>query len=517
MSAMRTVTATSATSAVSAMKMTRGFCLAVSLLACAAAPLAAGTDFDGWKNAQPPQPDVLVVRHATIWTSGPQGRLADADLLVRHGKVAAVGSHLTAPAGAIEIDATGKHVTPGIIDPHSHSDIVGNVNEGTNIVTSEVRIEDVVNAESIAVYRELAGGVTAVNLLHGSANAIGGQNAVVKLRWGALPDEMFFGAPPGIKFALGENPKQSNWGDAAEGKRRYPQTRQGVEQAIRETFLAARDYQRQWDDYRRDPHPDRIPPRRNLQLEAVAEILAGKRLVHAHSYRADEILMLMRLAEEFGFHIATLQHVMEGYKVADEIARHGAGGSTFSDWWAYKYEVVDAIPYNGAIMWQRGVVTTFNSDSNELARRLNLEAAKAVRYGNVPETEALKFVTLNSAIQLHVADRIGSLEAGKDADFVIWSGSPLSTYSVAEQTWVDGRKYFDRAADLKHRDELARERAALVAKVKAESKSEAPAGAAPKTPPPSYIFWDSNEDTESPFFDAGDAGGSGAGAGEEPR
>jgi imidazolonepropionase-like amidohydrolase len=518
-------------------------CLAVSLLACCAAPLAAGTDFDGWKNAPPPQPEVLVVRHATIWTSGPQGRLADADLLVRRGKVAAVGAHLAAPAGAVEIDATGRHVTPGIIDPHSHSDIVGNVNEGSNIITAEVRIEDVVNAESIAIYRELAGGVTAVNLLHGSANAIGGQNAVVKLRWGALPDEMFFGAPPGIKFALGENPKQSNWGDGGGGgKRRYPQTRQGVEQAIRETFLAARDYQREWDDYRKDPRPGRIPPRRDLQLEAVTEILSGKRLVHAHSYRADEILMLLRLAEEFGFHVATLQHVLEGYKIADEIARHGAGGSTFSDWWAYKYEVVDAIPYNGALMWERGVVTTFNSDSNELSRRLNLEAAKAVRYGNVPETEALKFVTLNSAIQLHVADRIGSLEAGKDADFVIWSGSPLSTYSVVEETWVDGRKYFDRAADLKHRDDLARERAALIAKVRAETKSEgkdrdkdknkpgskettagapsapgtpaAPAApAAPTPPPPSYIFWDSNEDTESPFFDARDIGGSGGSGG----
>jgi imidazolonepropionase-like amidohydrolase len=502
--------------------MKRRLCLAVSLLCCcAAAPLFAGSDFDGWKNAQPPQPEVLVVRHATIWTSGPQGKLADADLLIKKGKIAAVGAHLAAPAGAVEIDATGKHVSPGIFDPHSHSDIVGNVNEGTNIVTAEVRIEDVVNAESIAVYRELAGGVTTVNLLHGSANAIGGQNAVVKLRWGAPPEEMFFGAPQGIKFALGENPKQSNWGDSGENvKKRYPQTRQGVEQIIRETFLAARDYQRRWDEYRKDPRADRVPPRRDLQLEAVAEILDGKRLVHSHCYRADEIIMLLRVAEQFGFRVATLQHVMEGYKVADEIAAHGAGGSTFSDWWAYKVEVIDAIPYNGAIMWQRGVVTTFNSDSNELARRLNLEAAKAVRYGNVPEAEALKFVTLNSAKQFHVDDRIGSLEPGKDADFVIWSGSPLSTYSVAEQTWIDGRKYFDRAEDLKHRTEIADERAALVAKVKAESKKDGKdkdkdrKSAEEKPPTPSYIVWDSNEDTESPFFDARTTT---SGAQEKPR
>jgi imidazolonepropionase-like amidohydrolase len=505
-------------------------CIAVSMLCGAAAPLVAGSDFDGWRNVQPRQPEVLVVRHATIWTSGPQGKLADADLLVKKGKIAAVGAHLAAPAGAVEIDATGKHVSPGIFDPHSHSDIVGNVNEGTNIVTSEVRIEDVVNAESIAIYRELAGGVTTVNLLHGSANAIGGQNAVVKLRWGAPPEDLFFGAPQGIKFALGENPKQSNFGGAGEdARRRYPQTRQGVEQVIRETFLAARDYQRRWDEYRKNPRADKVPPRRDLQLDAVVEIMNGKRLVHSHSYRADEILMLMRLAEEFGFRIATFQHVLEGYKVADEIAAHGAGGSTFSDWWAYKDEALDAIPYNGAIMWQRGVVTTFNSDSNELARRLNLEAAKAVRYGNVPETEALKFVTLNSAKQFHVDDRIGSLEPGKDADFVIWSGSPLSTYSVAEQTWIDGRKYFDRAEDLKHRDEIARERAELVAKVKAESKREEKdkdkdkgkdkdkdkdRKSTEEKPPPSYIYWDSNEDTDSPFFDASALSG---GAGEKPR
>ncbi|MGE5233441.1 MAG: amidohydrolase, partial [Acidobacteriota bacterium] len=264
---------------------------ALLLAAGTVAPLSAGADCDAWNNLQPAQPDALVVRHATIWTSGPQGKLEDADLLIRKGKIAAVGTHLEVPPGAVEIDATGKHVTPGIIDPHSHSDIVGDVNEGTNTVTSEVRIQDVVDSESIAIYRELAGGVTAVNLLHGSANAIGGQNAVIKLRWGAPPEELFLkGAPPGIKFALGENPKQSNWGPDA--KTRYPQTRQGVEQAIREKFLAALDYEREWDAWRKNPRADQVPPRRDLQLDAIVEILEGKRLVHAHSYRADEILML---------------------------------------------------------------------------------------------------------------------------------------------------------------------------------------------------------------------------------
>jgi imidazolonepropionase-like amidohydrolase len=406
---------------------------------------------------------------------------------------------LTVPPGTVEIDGTGKHVSPGIIDCHSHSDIVGDVNEGTNIITSEVRIQDVVNSESIAIYRELAGGVTAVNLLHGSANSIGGQNQVIKLRWGASPDELIFQeAPPGIKFALGENPKQSNWGVE---NRRFPQTRQGVEESIRERFMAARDYERHWAEYKKNPRADIVPPRRDLQLEAIAEVLDGKRLVHSHAYRADEMLMLMHLAEEFGFRVATFQHVMEGYKIADEMVRHGVGGSTFSDWWAYKYEVIDAIPYNGAIMWERGATVSFNSDSSELARRLNTEAAKAVRYGNVPEVEAFKFVTINSAKQLRIDKWVGSLEPGKDADFVIWSTSPLSSYSVAEQTWVDGRKYFDRAEDLTHRGELDAERAALIAKVKASEKSKPKDGDAkkPDTPKPSYILWESNSDESSPF------------------
>jgi imidazolonepropionase-like amidohydrolase len=451
-------------------------------LLCLAAASHGQGDPEAWKNAKPTQPEAVLIQNATVWTSAAAGRLENADVLIRKGLIAEVGQKLAVPAGAVVIDGTGKHVTPGIIDAHSHSAIVGNVNEGTHITTSEVRIHDVIDSESIEIYRQLAGGVTAVNLLHGSANSIGGQNAVIKLRWGASPSELVFKeAPAGIKFALGENPKQSNWN--AEN-RRFPQTRSGVELSIEERFLAALDYRRQWEAWKQGgARSKKLPPRRDYQLDAIVEILEGKRLVHAHSYRADEILMLLRLAEKHGFQIASLQHILEGYKVADEIAAHGAGASSFSDWWAYKWEVIDAIPWNGAIMWERGVNVSFNSDDDELARRLNLEAAKAVRYGNVPEEEALKFVTVNPAKQLGVDRWVGTLEAGKQADIAIWNGSPLSTFSLCEQTWVDGRKYFDRAADLAKRTELAQERAALIDKIRNQSKKgETPAGEEPKTP-----------------------------------
>ncbi|MEM8994162.1 MAG: amidohydrolase family protein [Acidobacteriota bacterium] len=424
-----------------------------------------------WRAALPEQPELLFVTGASVVTSGPRGAWRQADLLIEKGIIKAVGPGLEAPEGATVIDATGKQISPGLVDAHSHTAIFGGVNEGSNIVTAEVRIADVIDPTDINLYRQLAGGLTTANLLHGSANSIGGQNAVIKLRWGASASGLLFEeAPQGIKFALGENPKQSNWGVSGA---RYPQTRQGVEQSIRERFVAALDYRAAFERYERAGGAGKglIPPRRDLQLEAILEIIDGTRLVHAHSYRADEILMLLEVAEDYGFTIASFQHVLEGYKVADELAAAGAGASTFSDWWAFKYEVVDAIPWNGAIMWDRGVVTSFNSDSSELARRLNLEGSKAIRYGGVNPMDALKFVTINPAIQLGIDRWVGSLEVGKHADFVVWSGFPYSTASVVLETWVDGRKYFDRTEDLAARERIAAERQALIAAVRAAKAS----------------------------------------------
>jgi len=436
----------------------------------------------------------VVVQNATIWTQGPDGRLDRADLLVRDGKIVKVGRGLSVPSDAQVIDGTGKHVTPGLIDCHSHTAIRGGVNEGSNNVTAEVRVDDVLDPRDIDLYRELAGGLTAAHALHGSANSIGGQDAIVKLHYDTTRDRMLIpGAPPGIKFALGENPKRSNFRESGRPER-YPATRMGVMDSIAAAFTAARHYQAEWDAYDKLPAKEkdrREPPRRNLQLEAVSQILQGKRLIHSHCYRQDEILALIRTCEAFGVKIGTFQHVLEGYKVADEIAAHGAGGSTFSDWWAYKLEAYDAIPYNGALMHQRGIVVSFNSDSDELARRLNLEAAKAVKYGSVPELDALSFVTLNAAKQLRIDGRTGSLEAGKDADFVVWSGSPLSVYSTAEQTWVDGVKEFDRARDLRQRAARERERAEAIAKIRGETKSaaKAEASASKPVPPAVAVTW----------------------------
>ncbi|MFZ4620340.1 MAG: amidohydrolase family protein [Bacteroidota bacterium] len=408
----------------------------------------------------PKQSDVLV-KNTTIWTSGPQGKLEETDILFSKGKISKIGKGLSAPSGAVTIDGTGKHVTAGLIDAHSHTAISEGVNESGQAVTAEVRIGDVVNSDDINIYRQLAGGLTTINQLHGSANAIGGQNQVSKLRWGMLPEQMKFeGAIPGIKFALGENPKQSNWGEKY--TTRYPQTRMGVEQLIRDEFTAAREYEKALNAAKNTPTI--IPPRRDLELETLVEILNKKRLIHSHCYRQDEIMMLLKVSDDFGFQIGTLQHVLEGYKVADEIAKRGVGASCFSDWWAYKYEVIDAIPYAGAVMNNAGVVVSFNSDSNELARRMNTEAAKAVRYGGLSETDALKFVTINPAKQLRINDRVGSLEPGKDADFVIWSGHPLSTYTICEQTWIEGRKFFDRQEDSVMRAEVQSKKAELVQK-----------------------------------------------------
>jgi imidazolonepropionase-like amidohydrolase len=449
-----------------------------------AAPAVAGSP-EAWRAAPPAQPAAVLVRNATVWTAGPQGTLANADLLVVNGKIAAVGRGLAAPKNALVVDATGKHVAPGVIDEHSHSAILGNVNECTNSVTCEVRIQDVINCESPNIYRQLASGVTVMHLLHGSCNAIGGQCAVIRNRWGAPPDQLLFTeAPPTVKFALGENPKQANFG--ADRTDRYPKTRAGVEQTIRDAFLRAQDYDRAWDEWRAGTRA--LPPRRDLQLDALSEIVHGKRLVHCHSYRQDEVLMLMRLSESFGFRINTFTHILEGYKVADELAAHGASALGFSDWWQYKQEVIDAIPWNAWIMWDRGVNVGFNSDSDELARRLNTEAAKAIKYGGMPADEAIKTVTLNPARSLKIDGRVGSLEPGKDADFAIWSGSPLSPYSACEQTWIQGRKYFDREADMAGRGALAAERAALIAHARAAKKEVGPgAGAGGRRPMPRYL------------------------------
>jgi len=436
----------------------------------AEAKKAAERDLANRRVAHPPmegrgpivQPGSVIVRNATIWTSGPQGIVSRADLLVANGRIQAVGSSLAAGPAVQEIDGTGLHVTPGILDCHSHSMILGAVNEATLPSTAMVRIADVVNSESENIHQQLAGGTTLVNLLHGSANPIGGQNCVIKLREGATPEALKFEpAPGGIKFALGENVKQSGWGDKA--VTRFPQTRMGVGTFYRNRFTAAQQYR---EAFRKGRQADGSPVRRDLELEALMEILEGTRLIHCHSYRQDEILAFLRMMESFGVRVASLQHILEGYKVADEIARHGAGASAFADWWAYKYEVIDAIPYAGSLMRERGVTVSFNSDSSDHARRLNFEAAKAVKYGGTPEAEALKFVTLNPAKQLGIDHRVGSLESGKDADFVIWNGSPLDSATRCLETWVDGRCYFRLSAESARVKALQEERTALLAKAR---------------------------------------------------
>lgn len=386
-----------------------------------------------------PEQGTVVLKNATVWTSSSAGIIQNADVLISNGRIAGVGKGLTA---ALSIDCSGKHITPGIIDEHSHIAISRGVNEGTHAITTEVRIGDVVDPNDVNIYRQLAGGVTASHLLHGSANPMGGQLQFIKLRWGQDVDQLKVqGAAPTVKFALGENVKQSNWGDRFTV--RYPQSRMGVEQLMRDAFQAAREYEREL----KAAAVGGIPVRRDIQLDALVEIMNSKRNIHCHSYVQSEILMLMRLTEEFGFKVHTFTHILEGYKVAKEMAKHGARASSFSDWWAYKFEVYDAIPENTGILHAAGVVTSVNSDDAEMARRLNQEAAKSVKYGNVSQEEALKFCTLNSAKQMAMDDRIGSLEMGKDADVVVWSGNPLSNMSRVERTFVDGREMFSLETD----------------------------------------------------------------------
>lgn len=408
-------------------------------------------------------PQKVMFRNATVWTCGAAGILENCDVLVEDGIIKGVGKALELPADAQLIDATGLHLSPGIIDCHSHMATDGGVNESGQAVTAEVRIGDFIDCNDISIYRQLAGGVTAANILHGSANPIGGQNQVIKLRWGALPNEMkMIEAPSGIKFALGENVKRSNAGMRS-GPVRYPASRMGVEQILRDQFAAALDYEKSWREWEQTGNG--LPPRRDLQSEAILEIIRGQRWVHCHSYRQDEILAFLRVLEDYKIRVGSLQHILEGYKVAEVLASHGAMASSFSDWWAYKFEVFDAIPHNGALMQQQGIVVSFNSDDDELARHLNHEAAKAIKYGGVKPEEALKFVTLNPAKQLRIDKYVGSIEVGKQADIVLWSQSPLSTMSRCEQTWIDGRKYFDRQQDLAQRASIKELQSKLVQKV----------------------------------------------------
>jgi imidazolonepropionase-like amidohydrolase len=417
--------------------------------------------------AQTPGPAIVAIRGGTVLTVT-RGTIPNGTVVLRDGKIAAVGGPETpVPSGADVVDASGRFVSPGIIDAHSHI-ATDAINEGGTTVSSMTGIEDVLNPTDINIYRDLAGGLTTANVLHGSANPIGGKNAVIKLRWGKTrADELLFeGALPGIKFALGENPKDMRFGGGGQQPqppRRYPATRLGVEFVIRDAFTRAKAYQQDWQDYtsRSAAGAAVVAPRRDLQLEPLVEILEGKRLVHAHCYRADEILMLIRLAEDFGFKIATFQHVLEGYKVADEIAAHGAGASTFSDWWGYKVEAEDATPYNAALMVRRGVLVSINSDSAEHARRLNTEAAKAIHWGGLSEDEAFALVTINPAKQLRIENRVGSLEVGKDADVVVWNKHPLSTYAVADRVYIDGAMYYDRLAEDRRLTEARQEKMRL--------------------------------------------------------
>jgi imidazolonepropionase-like amidohydrolase len=422
--------------------------------------------------------EVTVIQNATIMSEGAKGTFKGT-IVVENGKIKEVGENVMVPAGATVIDAQGQFVIPGIIDCHSHIAVDGGVNEGSVSVSSMVNIKDVINPEDIAIYRALAGGVTAANILHGSANAIGGQTLVLKMRWGQDAEGMIFqGATPGIKFALGENPKRAGNPQGGRGatatNARYPATRMGVEDVIREAFNEAKQYKATWDAYdaavAKGQHP--LPPRKDLKLEPLKEVLEGKRFVHAHCYRADEILMLIRVADDYGFKIKTFQHVLEGYKVAKEIAAHGAGGSTFSDWWGYKMEAIDAIPYNAAVMTRKGVVSSLNSDDAELMRRLNTEAAKAMKYGGLTREEALALVTINPAKQLGVDNRVGSIEVGKDADIVIYDKDPLSNYAKVQKVWIDGNKYFDRDSDVSARPNKELEKKKLTDKEKAATPAQ---------------------------------------------
>ncbi|WP_293310424.1 amidohydrolase family protein [Pedobacter sp. UBA5917] len=429
--------------------------------------------FSAFGSTELPKQETVLIKNGTVWTNEKEGILQNADVLLENGKIKAVGKNLSA-SGAKVIDATGKHITAGIIDEHSHIAGAGGINEGAQSVSAEVRVADIINSEDVNIYRQLAGGVTTSHILHGSANPIGGQSQLIKLRWGKSPEELkFVGADGFIKFALGENVKQSNFGTGA----RFPVTRMGVEQTFVDEFTRAKEYEKALSVKGNSV-------RKDLELDAIVEILNNKRFITCHSYVQSEINMLIHVGDSLGFKINTFTHILEGYKVADKMKAHGIAGSTFSDWWAYKNEVAEAIPYNGKIMHNVGITTAFNSDDAEMARHLNQEAGKSVLYGNVPEEDALKFVTLNPAVMLHIDDKVGSLKAGKDADVVIWTANPLSIYARAEKTFVDGVAYWDIDKDAQVIKAQQIEKARLIQKM-LESKSKGgrtqrPMGDAPR-------------------------------------
>ena len=433
----------------------------------------------GWTK-QPTQ-NKLLFKNATVWTNEQEGILRAADVAISEGKILAVGQNLIGTEifgkeAFQEIDATGKHLTTGIIDEHSHIAIDRGVNEGTQASSAEVSIANVIKSNDINIYRQLSGGVTTAQLLHGSANPIGGQSGIIKFRWGSAPEKMKFeGAAGFIKFALGENVKQSNWGDFE--RIRFPQTRMGVEQVFYDHFHRARAYEQEWKTYNTLSMSDKrktIAPREDLEMNTLVEILNKERFITCHSYVQSEINMLMKVADSMGFTLNTFTHILEGYKVADKMKEHGAGGSTFSDWWAYKFEVNDAIPYNAALLQDMGVLTAINSDDAEMARRLNQEAAKAVKYGGATEEEAWKMVTLNPAKLLHIDNRVGSIKIGKDADLVLWSDNPLSVYAQVEQTYVDGRCYFSQEKDKALQARNTAERQRLIQKMLSEKDAGKP-------------------------------------------
>lgn len=428
------------------------------------------TNFQEWLSKE--KNTSILIKGATVWTNEKDSVIENCDVYVSAGKIALVGKNLQIKAPNLKvIDAKGKHLTPGIIDEHSHIAITQGVNEGAQASSAEVRMGDVINPEDVNIYRQLAGGVTSAQLLHGSANPIGGQSAIIKLRWGQNAQGMKFENADGfIKFALGENVKQSNWGDF--NSVRFPQTRMGVEQVYYDFFTRAKEY----DSKAKQPAsktkgvPANPEVRKDLELEALAEILNKKRFISCHSYVQSEINMLMHVADSMGFKVNTFTHILEGYKVADKMKTHGANASTFADWWAYKNEVMEAIPFNAALLTKMGVNTAINSDDAEMARRLNQEAAKAIKYGGLSEVEALKLVTLNPAKMLHLDGRVGSIKVGKDADIVLWSDHPLSIYAKAEKTLIDGVVYFDRDKDELLDKDIKDERARLIAKLMAEKQ-----------------------------------------------